>query len=114
MIERTDFDDAGVVDQDVDSIETIDDFPDGALNLIAIEQVAFDSEDLSTTRAEIGLGAREFFWIACDESDLCALFAEMSRKHEPEAARAAGDDRNLVAQRVLGRANQPHNYPTAK
>src|SRR5262245_61757881 len=37
MIERTDLDDAGVVDQDVNSFEVIDDFPDNRVNLSAIE-----------------------------------------------------------------------------
>ena len=43
----------------------IDDFPDSSLNLIAIEQIAFDGENLSPARSEIGFRAREFFWITC-------------------------------------------------
>jgi hypothetical protein len=42
VIERTDFNHTGVVDQDVNPVEMIDDFPDSSLNLIAIEQIAFD------------------------------------------------------------------------
>ena len=37
VIERTDFDDAGVVDQDVDFAEAIDSCPDSGVNLRAIE-----------------------------------------------------------------------------
>src|SRR5215469_3686108 len=54
MIERTDFDDAGVVDQDVNPVEMIDDIPDSSLNLIAIEQIAFNGQNFSTTRSDIG------------------------------------------------------------
>src|SRR5437773_9996742 len=63
VIERTDFDDAGVVDQDVNPVEMIDDFPDSGLNLIAIEQIAFDAENFSAARSEISFCAPEFFWI---------------------------------------------------
>jgi hypothetical protein len=114
VIQRTDFDDASVVDQDVNSIEMIDDFPDCGLDLIAIEQITFDSKNISTARSEISFGTHEFFSIAGDESDLSALFADMSRQHEPKAARATGDEGDLVAQRILRRANHPHDYPTAK
>jgi hypothetical protein len=65
VIERTDFDDAGVVDQDVNPVEMIDDFTDSSLNLIAIEQIAFDGESFSAARSEISFRAREFFWITC-------------------------------------------------
>jgi len=61
MIERTDFDHASVVDQDVNPVEMIDDFPDSALNLIAIEQIAFDRENFSAASSEIGFRARKFF-----------------------------------------------------
>src|SRR5262245_22362779 len=79
VIERTDFDDTGVIDQDIDPVEMIDDFLDSALNLIPLEQIAFDSEDFSAARSEIGLGTREFFWITCEESNLSALAANVSR-----------------------------------
>jgi hypothetical protein len=79
VIERTDFDDAGVVDQDVNPVEVIDDFPDGGLSLIAIEQIAFHCENFSATRSEIGFCAREFFWITREESNVSALVANVSR-----------------------------------
>jgi hypothetical protein len=113
VIERTDFDDAGVVDQNVNSVEMIDDFPNGDLNLIAIEQIAFDRENFSAATSEIGFCARKFLWIARDESNVSALVANVSRQHEPKSARSAADQHNFIAQRVLRRANDASGYPPA-
>jgi len=82
VIERANFYDAGVVDQDVNPVELIDDFPDSDLNLIAIEQIAFDRENSSAARSEIGFCAREFFWITREERNVSALLANVSRQHE--------------------------------
>jgi hypothetical protein len=113
VIERTDFDDASVVDQNVDPVEMFDGFPDCSLNLIAIEQIALDSENLSATRSEIGFRAREFFWITCEQSNLSAFVANVSRQHEAESTRSATDQGNFIAQRVSSRANDASGYPTA-
>ena len=114
VIERTDFDDAGVVDQDVNPVEMIDDFPDSGLNLIAIEQIAFDRENFSAASREIGFRAREFFWITREEGNVSALVANVSRQHEPKSTRSATDQGNFIAQRVLRRANDASGYPTAE
>jgi hypothetical protein len=113
VIERTNFDDAGVVDQDVNPVEMIDDFPDSSLNLIAIEQIAFDGENFSAASSEIGFCTREFFWITREESNVSALVANVSRQHEPKSTRSATDQGNFIAQRVLRRANDASGYPTA-
>jgi hypothetical protein len=113
MIERTDFNDAGVVDKNVNSVEMIDDFPDSSLDLIAIEQIALDRENSSAARSEIGFRAREFFWITRQESNLSALVANVSRQHEAESTRSATDQGNLIVQRVLGRTNDASGYPAA-
>jgi hypothetical protein len=113
MIQRTDFDDAGVVDEDVNPVEMIDDFPDSSLNLMAIEQIAFDGENFSAARIDIGLGAGEFFCITREESNIATLLANVSRQHEPESTRSATDHGNFIAQRVLRRANNARGYPTA-
>jgi len=42
MLKRTDFDDARVVDQDVDLAKAIDDSPNSRANLFAIQQIAFN------------------------------------------------------------------------
>jgi hypothetical protein len=114
VIERTNFDNAGVVDQDVNPVEMIDDFPDSGLNLIAIEQIAFDGENISAARSEIGLRAREFFWITREERNFSALVANVSRQHEPKSTRSTTDQGNFIAQRVLRGANDASGYPTAE
>jgi hypothetical protein len=113
VIERTDFDDAGVIDQNVNSAELIDDFPNSDLNLIAIEQIAFDRENFSAATSEIGFCTGKFFWITRDESNVSALVANVSRQHEAKSARSATDQSNFITQRVLRGANDTSGYPTA-
>jgi hypothetical protein len=113
VIEGTDFDDAGVVDQNVNPVEMSDDFPYRGLNLIAIEKIAFDGENFSAALSEVGFRAREFFWITREESDFSALVANVSRQYETKSTRSATDQGNFVSQRVLGRANDASGYPTA-
>ena len=91
VIEWTDLDDAGVIDQDVDSVEMIDDFPNSGVNLIAIEQIALNGENLSATRSEVRFGADEFAGIAREQSNTPTLVANMSRQHESESTRSAAD-----------------------
>src|SRR5262245_15983513 len=113
VIERTHFDYAGVVDQDINPVEAIDDFPNRGMNLIAIEQIAFNGKHLPAAGSEIGLGAREFFWVTREESNLAALIADVTRQHEPESTRPATDQSNFVANRVLRRATEKSGDPTA-
>jgi hypothetical protein len=114
VIEGTDFDDAGVVDQDVNSVEAIDYFPNSGLNLIAIEQIAFDGKNFAAACSEICPCAGEFFWITREQSNLSAPLANVSRQHEAKSARSATDQGNFIAQRVLSRANDAGGYPTAE
>jgi hypothetical protein len=97
VIERTDFDDAGVVDQNVDLSESIDNCPDGGLNLCAIEQIAFDNQNFATAPNQIGSRTREFFTVARNESNAPAFRANVSSKHEPKPTRSATNENNLVA-----------------
>src|SRR5947207_1261550 len=114
VIERTDFDDAGVVDQDVDPVELIDDLANSCLNLIAIEQIAFDSENFPAAGSEIGFCAGQFFCITREESNLSPFVANASRQHEPKSTRSATDQGNFIAQRVSGRANHAGGYATTE
>jgi len=111
MIKRTDLDYAGVVDQDVDFSESIDNRPDSGLNLSAIEQIAVDSQNFPTARGEIGFRAREFFMVACYESDTPASRTNVACQHETEPAGSATDENNFIAQLVSGRANGATGYP---
>src|SRR6478736_4866891 len=48
MLERADFDNAGVVYQDVYLAKAIDDLPNSRLNLFGIEKIAFNRENFAT------------------------------------------------------------------
>jgi hypothetical protein len=48
MLKRTDFDNAGVVDQDVDLAKAIDYLPNSRLNLSRIEQIALNRQGFAT------------------------------------------------------------------
>jgi hypothetical protein len=113
VIERTDFDDAGVVDQNVNPAEMIDDSTDSSLNLIAIEQVAFDGENFSAACSEIGFRAGEFIRITREESNSSASVANMSRQDETKSTRSATYQDNLIVQPVLCCAKNTSGYPTA-
>jgi hypothetical protein len=96
MIERADLDNAGVVDQDVNLAEAINDFPDSRLNLSGIQQIALDGQHGATAPGEISFCAREFRGIPCKQRDLTACGANLPRKHEPKSARSARDENNAV------------------
>jgi hypothetical protein len=113
VIQWTDLDDAGVVDEDVNPVEMVDNLSNSGLNLIAIEQIAFDSENLSAAQSEIGFGAGKFFWIARQESNTSALVANVSRQHQAESTRSASDQGNFITQGILHGADETSGYPTA-
>ena len=92
VLERTDFDGAGVVNQDVDLAEAIDDLLNSGLNLRGIEQIALDCEHLSAASSEIGFGPGEFSGIAGKNRNAPALFANLARYFQAESARAAGNE----------------------
>ena len=96
VLKRTNFDDAGAVDQDVDLAEAIDDLTNSGINLCGIEQVALNGQDRAATWSEISLSARQFVRITCDEGDVTPLPTNLSRKHKTESARTACDGDYLV------------------
>ena len=105
MLKRTNFDNAGVVDQDVDLAKAIDDFPNSRLNLSGIEQIAFNREDFAAAGSKISLCTRQLIRIARNDGNVTASLANMSREHESESARPAGDKDNFVVQRIACSAN---------
>src|SRR5438094_4838747 len=96
MLKWTDFDNAGVVDQDVDLAKTIDDLPNSRLNLPGIQQVALHGQHCIAAPGKISFCAPEFIGVARNERDLPACSANLSRKHEPKSTRAACDDKDPV------------------
>src|SRR5439155_14164633 len=97
MLEWTDFDDAGVVDQDIDFAEPIDHSANSRLNLFAIEQIALNCHYCVGPRSEIGLCTRQFLSIACNEGNIPTSRANVSRKHQSQSARSARDEDDFFA-----------------
>ena len=98
VLERADLDNAGVVDQDVDLAEPIDDLANGRFNLSTIEQVALNRKRFTAPLGEIGFGAREFIGIARDENNFPALIANLPGDGQAEAAGTASDESDLIAE----------------
>jgi hypothetical protein len=92
----------------------IDDFPNGVVNLIPIEKIAFDGENISAARSEISFGAREFIWITREQGNLSALLANVPRQHETESTRSAADQGDFIAQYVSVPAYHAGSHPTAE
>jgi hypothetical protein len=111
MLERADFDNASVVDQDIYLAKAIEDLPDSRLNLFGIEKIAFNRENFATARNKISLCTCQLIGIARNESNVAAARANMSREHESESARPAGDKDNFVVQRIACGANEARDYP---
>src|SRR6266480_1293770 len=114
MLKRTYFDDARVVDQDVDFAKAIDNLPNSRLNLSRIEQIAFNGQDYAAARSEIDLCTREFIRVARDERNVAALRTNLPRKHESKSARAARNKRDLILQGVARRSSDAQNQPYGK
>src|SRR5437773_2857551 len=91
MLKRANFDNASVVDQDVYLAKAIDDLPDSRLNFSGIQQIAFNREDFAAAGSKISLCTCQLIGIACNERNLAAARANMSREHESESARPAGE-----------------------
>ena len=98
VLERADFDDASVVDQDVDFAETVDRLADGQLNLLGIEQVALNGKHPAATSRQITLCADQFVIIPRQQRHFAACRTNLSRQHQTESTRSASDERDLVAQ----------------
>jgi hypothetical protein len=79
VFEWSDFDDPGIVDQDVDPAEVLDGLADCRFNLCAIQQVTLNANCLAAALREVLVGLREFIWVASDERCFPAALANLSR-----------------------------------
>ena len=86
-------DDAGVVDQDVERAERRDGVVDQLLDRARIADVGGDEAGVGAERLGLGLPGRR---VDIRDDDARALRDVALGDGEPDAARAAGDDRNLV------------------
>src|SRR6266550_780831 len=114
VFKRTNFDNAGAVDQNVDLTQAIHDLTNSRLNLAAIEQVALNGQDYAAAPGEISFGARQFIRVARDEHNAAAFRANMSCKHKTKSSRAACNYGDLAAQRIARRSKLSRDYPSSK
>src|SRR6266480_1311773 len=105
MLEGANFDNAGVVYQDVYLAKAIDDSSNSRLNLSGIEQIAFNRKNFAAAGNKISLCTHQFVRIARNDRNIAASRANMSRQHESESTRSTGDENNFVVQRVACGAN---------
>ena|SRR6266404_2941636 len=96
MLERTDLDNACVVNQDVNLAEPGEGLLNRGLNLGAVEQVTLDGQNLGLESVEVGLRAGELFRIARENRHATTLFAKLAGNLQAETARSAGDQCNFA------------------
>jgi hypothetical protein len=91
-----DFDDAGVINEDVDLAKMLKRLLDGGLNLRGLEQVALKGQDVGFEASELVFRVLELCLIASEKGDFSTACANLLRDLQTETARAAGDQRNFI------------------
>ena len=100
VVQRTDLDDSGVVDQDVDAAVVLDRLRDGAFDILALANIRWHDQHLGGRLPVVDIvrGPPEFVLVASDERDARAFSGELPCEHESEPARSAGDDNRFAAE----------------
>jgi hypothetical protein len=98
VLEWSDLDDAGVVDQHVDAAAVVHDPADGPLDLGAIEDVALDGGDAAALLLDIGGRTLELLLVTGGQHDVGAGRSELPRHRQAEAARPADDGHRLASE----------------
>src|SRR5437667_12684238 len=106
MLKGAYFDNAGVVDQDIDFAKAIDDLSNSQLSLSGIEQIAFNRENFAAAGNKISLCTQQFVRIAGNDRNIAASRTSLSRQHESEPTRSTGDENNFAVQRIACGANE--------
>src|SRR5437660_11241322 len=89
--EGTDFNDPGVVDQDVDPAVALQRLLNGGLHLGGLEQIAGNGQDFSAEVDQLGFRARELVFVTGEKNNFSAASANFPGNLQAETARAAGD-----------------------
>ena len=100
VLDRTDFNYAGIVYQDVDLAKALKRFLDSGLDLRGLEQVALNRQDFSSEAIQVFFRARELFGIPRDESDFSSARANLARDFQAEPARAARNESEFVFEKT--------------
>src|SRR5207249_11791243 len=88
MLQWTDFDGAGIVDQDIDLTKPIDRLTNSRLNLFGIEQIAWNCHYCAVTPSEVALGTRQFLSAACNQANIPTSRANLPRNHQSQPTRS--------------------------
>ena len=99
VLQRADLDDAGVVDQDVETAEALGRRVDRPADLVLVADVAGQGEDAQAAdRRQLAAGEVELGRVAGEDGDPRPLGRQLAGHQEPQAARAAGDHRHPVVE----------------
>ena len=91
VLDRSDFNNARVVDQNVYPAEMLQSLLNGGLNLRRFHQVALDGQNCGVKALQVLFGTGKFFRTPRQEGDLGAAAAKLAGDLQPQTARAAGD-----------------------
>ena len=114
MLKWADLDNAGVINQDIDLAEAVDRLADGRVNLRGIKQITLNGKHFAAASRELSFCADQFIIISREQRHFAALGANLSRKHQTEATRTAGDERYFVLERKALCSNRADNRPQRK
>ena len=90
--------DAGIVDEDVDPAKLAADTLDHGRNRRLVGDIGDDGYRADASLAEIGDGCCRLRLVASDDGNVSAGVRQAACHAEPDAAVAAGDDRDLAAE----------------
>src|SRR5882672_5077732 len=104
----------GIVDQDIDPAELRHDPLDDSVRGIGAAEISGERMRRYSKPREMGDGIVEFRFLACDEGDGGAIFAQRFGCLEPETARTAGDDPDAPRQVKQARKRRTHRASEPK
>ena len=111
-VQRTDLDDAGVIDKDVNRSPAPDDFRRHSLHVAFIANIADESDDVDSTCCEIRFRALHLRSVARADRDERSTTAEFAREFESEATRTAAhqDDATVHPNVPVARRDRPADH----
>ena len=87
VLEQPDFDDPGVIDQNIERAEVVDDIADCLFDLRAIEQVTWDDRNIAAGFDEFIVRALQFSFVAREQDDARPVRAKLARQDQAQAPR---------------------------
>ena len=97
VLDRTDFDNARVVYQNVDLAKALKCLLDSGLDLRRLKQITLNRENFCREAVQLRFRDREFFGIARNQSNFPSARANLARDFQAEPAGTAGNESDFVA-----------------